>query len=158
MTKEDVFTVYEFDADNGQFIWKDASRKGVKGAHAGHTDKAGYTRIRLCGRYFMAHRLVWLLKTGVMPSKQIDHINGIRSDNKPLNLREVAPATNSENQRKAHWHSQTGLLGASPSYKSWKAQIKINGKNFHLGMFDSPMEAHQAYVNAKRQFHSGCTI
>jgi len=46
------------------------------------------------------HRLAWLLQTGSWPSNEIDHINGVRDDNRWSNLRDVSRAVNMQNQHK----------------------------------------------------------
>lgn len=109
----------------------------------------------------MAHRLVWLHLYGEWPEHGIDHINGRRSDNTAANLRSVPQSENVQNQRKARRDNKsTGLLGVSrPSGRSkYRAQIMAQGRNRYLGYFDTPEEAHAAYLAAKRQLHPGCTI
>jgi len=124
----------------------------------------GYRCIKVLGRLQLAHRLAWLYVHGVWPDHEIDHLNGIRSDNRLGNLRDVSRTTNSENQRRATvGNTSTKLLGATLDdsvyrRKPFKAQIKVNGRSRHLGMFATAEEAHQAYVDAKRQLHEGCTI
>jgi hypothetical protein len=55
-------------------------------------------------------------------------------------------------------HSSHGFLGVARSKKRWKAHIKISGKQQTIGIYDTPEEAHSAYVEAKRRLHLGCTI
>lgn len=154
MKKEDVLRTYVYHCETGTFDWKNP---GIR-RKPGHASKAGYLRLIVDHQYYPAHHLVWLIERGQLPDQQIDHIDGDRSNNRIGNLRQVSPVVNSQNQRKAHRTSSTGLLGASPAYKSWRAQIKVYGRNIHLGMFKSPEEAHAAYVRAKRVLHRGCTI
>lgn len=77
-----------------------------------------------------------------------DHIDGNKLNNTRANLRTTTRSQNNANQRKTrgtskykgvHWHEHTG---------KWKAEIKMNGKAKHLGLFDSEEEAAQAYNNA----------
>lgn len=159
MSPKTILENYQFDVETGVFTRKGAlPGKGI--VEAGN----GYIRIFLCGRYYPAHHIAWLLCHGCFPSLQIDHINGDRADNRSSNLREVTAVENSQNQRRPHSTSSTGLLGASPIRQTgmvserWRAQIKVNGRSIHLGSFGSPADAHQAYINAKRRLHPGCTI
>ena len=157
MKISDVTDVYNYDKNTGLFSWKESSRKGVRKNHIGSAQN-GYLRLRVNKVYYCAHWLVWLIEKGSLPTKQIDHINGIKNDNRIINLREVDPILNSQNQRKAHKTNKCGLLGVSPSYGSWKAQIKVNKKSIHIGQFKTPQLAHEAYINAKRLYQPGCTI
>jgi hypothetical protein len=120
--------------------------------------KAGYAMMCIEGRRYRAHRLAWLYVTGEWPSNEIDHINGIRNDNRFENLRDVPGRINSQNQRKAKPFNQSGILGATKKRNRWSSAIGINGKTVRLGVFDTPEEAHAAYVKAKRELHEGCTI
>lgn len=156
MIKEEILRSYKYDCSTGGFLWS-STKMHIKRT-PGHFASNGYLRLRFRDRYFPAHHLVWAIETGSLPSSQIDHIDGDRLNNRFSNLREVSPIENSQNQRYAHKTSKSGLLGASPSGKAWRAQIKVNKKSIHLGSFNTPDEAHSAYINAKRMLHKGCTI
>ena len=120
----------------------------------------GYCRVSFDSKRYLAHRVVWLYVHGSWPELDIDHINGNKSDNRLANLREVDRSTNLQNQRRARKDNVSGLLGVTtfiPNRK-WRASVYINGKRIHIGMYESPEEAHQAYLVAKRQMHKGCTI
>jgi hypothetical protein len=83
----------------------------------------------------------------------IDHINGNRSDNRIENLRVVTGMQNANNQQTRLAGARKAMLGASfhkPSGK-WISRVKINGKDKYLGLFDTPDEANQAYLAAKRE-------
>lgn len=100
-------------------------------------DMQGYLQGRVNGRRYQAHRVIWLLAWGVWPDGEIDHVNGIRSDNRLSNLREASHAENQRNQKMPStntsgvvgvcWHLATG---------KWRAQIRKNGVTKHLGYFD----------------------
>jgi len=88
-----------------------------------------------------------------LPDGDIDHIDGDRSNNKLSNLRIVTRAENMQNQRKAKGNSRIGLLGVSANKGRWMARIKRNGVMRHIGTFDTPQQAHAAYIAEKRVFH-----
>ena len=92
--------VLGYDAKTGVFVWRYV-RKGMSSNRslvAGMPRKVrGYRYIRIDGQLYAAHRLAWLYIHGRWPVDQIDHINGIRDDNRLVNLRE---ATNGQNQQK----------------------------------------------------------
>lgn len=116
----------------------------------------GYHYISVLNKQYLAHRLAWLYVTGEWPKNHIDHIDGNRANNKFDNLRDVTNAENHQNIYKANSNNKNGLLGASQSnkrYKKYQARIKHNYKTYCLGTYDTPEEAHLAYVKAKRQIH-----
>ncbi len=122
---------------------------------------AGYVQVRVRGVNYRAHRIIWLWLNGVWPSLHIDHVNGIRSDNRPSNLREVTQSTNLQNLKSAHADNQSGHLGVvhNPTRGNpWRAEIFYQGKKHFLGRYATPQEAHEAYLKAKRRLHEGCTI
>jgi hypothetical protein len=97
---------------------------------------------------FLGHTFAWYVTYNKMPDNQIDHINGVRDDNRISNLRDVTIQHNQWNQTKAKgcsWHKRD---------KKWKSQIGVDGKQIHLGYFDTEIEARQAYLDAKKQHHS----
>lgn len=151
----------DYDASTGVFTRKKAvARKTKIGAIAGWVDANGYVQITVNGKRYKGHRLAWMYVHGEFPSGVVDHINGNRADNRISNLRDVSMTENAHNRRCANRNSKTGLMGASlhrPSGR-WKAQIRINYKSIHLGVFNTPEEVHRVYLEAKRKVHGGCTI
>lgn len=147
--------------DTGHFIWL-VSRKGTKGigSVAGSINSHGYVDIQVLGLRIFGHRLALWYSTGTFPSEQVDHLNGIRSDNRIANLREASAAENKQNVKAARRHNKTGLLGVSFSkpMKKFQARIRVNNVVHRLGYFDSAEDAHQAYLAAKRSLHQFCTI
>jgi hypothetical protein len=117
--------------------------------------------ISIDGKYQLAHRLAWMMVTGSEPNDDIDHVNGIRSDNRFANLRTATRGENMQNERAARSSNKSsGLLGVSWSKAAgkWAAGIKLNGKKRHLGLFTDQQAAHEAYLVAKRDLHPFCTI
>ncbi len=91
--------------------------------------------------------------TGAWPD-QIDHINGDRMDNRWANLR---LATNSQNHAnsKRYVTNRCGFKGVSwrSDKNKWSARIVRNYRAKNLGYFDSPEQAHEAYVRAAEVVH-----
>jgi hypothetical protein len=54
--------------------------------------------------------------------------------------------------------STTGLIGATPCKGRFRASIMVAGKQRHIGVFDTAQQAHEAYIQFKREKHAGCTI
>jgi hypothetical protein len=105
------------------------------------------------------HQFAWFLTHGYVP-KTIDHINGDGLDNRLCNLREVTRQQNIQNHRKPPKHNTSGFLGVSyfKAGKKFSAHINLDGKKIHLGYFDEPDVAHQAYLTAKIKLHTSCSI
>lgn len=116
------------------------------GKIAGALNRKGYRDIHLAGRRFSAHRLVWLLETGALPT-EIDHKNGLRCDNRFSNLREVTRRENCQN-RKVMADNKSGLKGVWSHEGRWQAAICVDGKRIHLGSYDDAESAHRAYTAA----------
>lgn len=121
----------------------------------------------LCNGYLMVwdgkkvnycHRLIWEAVNGPIPlGFEIDHINGVRNDNRLINLRLVNRSQNNQNVRAARSDNMTsGIKGVSLHKQSgkWRARIRIRGKQFHLGMFDSIEKAQAAYAEAASTLHT----
>jgi hypothetical protein len=99
--------------------------------------------------------------TGKFPEICVDHINGVRDDNRWINLRSVSHSENCQNQKKAQLHNKTsGLLGVcwNKKQRKWVSFIRVNKHRMYIGCFDCKYEAHQAYLEKKRELHSTCTI
>lgn len=129
-----------------------------KGRVVGTINRGGYIRLRHNGGHASAHRLAFVAMLGRWPVGDVDHINGIRHDNRWVNLREGTDSLNMQNQRTPHASNKSGYLGVSWKNGKWKAQIRVNGKVVVVGRFDDPVTAHSAYLEAKRRHHAGCTI
>jgi hypothetical protein len=150
-----------YDPDTGIFTRKVRTSHRINvGDKAGSLRPDGYLKISLHHKAFLSHRLAWLYMTGEWPEHQIDHINGVRTDNRFVNLRDVTPTHNQQNQRVAHVRNKScGLLGVTLARNNkWQAQICVNKRQTFIGLFDTPQEASEAYLTAKRKMHAGCRI
>lgn len=158
MTDKSVADFVAYEPSTGRLTWRVSSSRAKVGHAAGHIDAHGYLRVRINGVNYLQHRLAWFIVHGEWPKGQIDHINGVRDDNRIVNLRDVNGTINNQNERHARKNSSTGLLGISPHKDKFKAQIKKDGKQTYLGLFKDADSAHAAYVAAKREMHAGCTL
>lgn len=150
-----VRELFAYDPRTGIFMWRVCpGRKFLVGKIAGRIKRDGYSYIGIDGRYYLAHRLVWAWMTGSWPRDQIDHINGIRDDNRFANLREATPLMNMQNRHGAT-KNKSGFLGVFRRNKKFMTKIRVNGKQIYLGIFVTPEEAHVAYLTAKRKLHPG---
>lgn len=128
------------------------------GHFVGSSSVDGYVYTKVDGKRYLVHRLIWFHVHGKWPDGPVDHINGLRSDNRLSNLRDVSTQVNAQNLRSAKSHNRTGLLGVAAKHKKFYARIAHNGETICLGTFETPQEAHAAYVGAKKVLHVGSTI
>jgi hypothetical protein len=150
--------VLHYDADTGIFarLTKRQQSVGTVPKNPNHA----YLNIGVDWKVYRAHRLAWLYVHGEWPKHQIDHINGNKLDNRIVNLRVATASQNKQNMKQARSDSRSGLIGASwyASGNKWRAAIQIDGKKKHLGYFDTAEEAHQIFMEAKRQHHKFNTL
>lgn len=151
-----LYDVLAYDHVTGIFRWKvKINRRIVVGGIAGYVAPDGYRYITIDGECYLAHRLVWFYIFHYWPIDQVDHCNGIRDDNRLINLRDVPRSWNNQNQRNARSTNKSKFLGVCVFGKRFKAQLKVNGKTHYLGLFDNAEIAHKAYISAKNKLHPG---
>jgi hypothetical protein len=153
MDYETARELFRLDRVTGVLYWASSpSRRAKIGAEAGCLNDYGYMRVRFRGVSYMTHRIVWLLVHGQWPEDQIDHINGVRADNRPENLRRATAAENQQNL-KVRKDNTSGFPGVRRSKSKWQAIIARGGERYHLGNFDTPEQAAAAYARAKAELH-----
>lgn len=105
-------------------------------------NRNGYRVGSLNRRKIYAHRAIWALHHGEWPVAQLDHVNGVRDDNRIANLRAVTQSQNSRNAAMPATNT-SGVIGVcrTRSGLKWFAQIKTNGENTYLGTFHTIEEA-----------------
>lgn len=114
-----------------------------------------YTTIRYLGKAVKAHVLAWYFCHGKWPTQQLDHKDRNKKNNAIGNLREVNTSQNCHNQFGARRSNKlTGLQGVKVHKRksgtvAYRASISVCGKDLHLGLFDTPEEAHSAYMKKK---------
>lgn len=154
LTIERLLEVVDYHANGSYFTWRGGwPRNRAAGKPAG-TLVSGYLQICIDQVKYKAHRLVWLCVYGEWPKGDIDHANGNRLDNDPDNLRIATPSQNGANKRLGS-NNTSGFKGVSycKSRGNYEARLKVNGKNFALGRFKTPEEAHEAYKTAAIEHH-----
>lgn len=143
-----------YDPATGIFTRIKHFRCRLRPGPAGCVFKDGYRHIQAVGIRRTASHLAWLYMYGEFPSGFLDHINGIRDDNRIANLRIATPLENSQNQRIPK-HNTSGVVGVRWNEKvnKWSAQISVKSKNIFLGYFLIKEEAISARIKAKEKYH-----
>lgn len=147
----------EYDEYTGIVVWKVKKANRIKaGAVAGGIHADGYLKISFNNKNHMLHRMIWALHYGEWPSEQIDHINGIRTDNRLCNLR---LATHSENAKNAGRVSlgvcgRKGVTTCRNKTNPYRARIQVDGQQIDLGCHRTIDAAAEAYRKAA-QFYFG---
>lgn len=148
-----------FDYRDGDLIWKaNTGSRNKIGSIAGADKGNGYIYVKIFGKRYYAHRIVWIMHNGDIPDGMfIDHINHNRSDNRIENLRIVTRLGNNRNKSKQA-NNSSGITGVTfcKQYGKWKAQINANGKTINLGRYATIEEAAKARKAAEKRlnFHT----
>lgn len=149
--------LFDYDPITGILTWKKSRSNRIKiGSVVGYKNPAGYLQVRIEGKLWMVHRIVWIRQTGKTPSNEIDHIDGCRDNNSWRNLRDVTKSVNMQNRKKADKDSRTGILGVTfdKQRKKFRAQLTMNGEKVLNKIFNTAEEAGEAYSLAKEKYHN----
>lgn len=139
LSREFLSERLEYNPSTGTLKWKYPYIKQRKFPQAGHASSNGYLRVVFSGQEYRAHRIAWCLATGEWPKEQIDHINGNKTDNRLINLREVSNRQNQHNQKKHRSGTHPGVRYCFSS-KAWTVKIS-KGKAYYLGQFKKKEDA-----------------
>jgi hypothetical protein len=154
ITQDRLKSILRYDPDTGRLFWIAARRNKIQpGSMAGNLNPDGYRRIKIDGRQFFVHKIVWLYVHGVMAKDQLDHINHCKDDNRIENLREVSNQENHRNQPiyKNNTSGVPGVYWKKPANK-WQARIMTGMGIKNLGYFKDYFEAVCARKSADLTF------
>lgn len=158
LTQEQLKFALSYDAQSGVFTWDNSLSQNInRGDVANCTNnRTKYKVLGLNNKRYLQHRLAWLYVYGEFPCGQIDHINGIRDDNRISNLRVVTAQENLKNQRMRVTNT-SGFTGVNWDKRAgkWKSQIDFNKKRIYIGTFSTIIDAVAARMkaNIKYGFH-----
>ncbi len=157
----------DYNPDTGLFIWKprDISKFPTPrtgkiwntkhaGTVAGSFPKDTYPKFRVFDKSYDMHRVVWLYNYGNFPVENIDHIDQDKQNNRIDNLRLATVSENGQNRIKPHGNNALGLLGVFRKRGKFAATICVKGKNKYLGQHPTKEKAYEAYLDAKKKYHT----
>lgn len=162
LSKEELNELFDYYPKSGKLIWKEKSPTSRANKifnskfafqEAGRITESGYLRVQIKNRDYYVHRIIWVM-TQEEPLTFIDHINGIKHDNRLANLRLATYAENLQNRNKPKSNNSTGVLGVSKKGTKFIAHICVNYKLKSLGSFNTIEEASNAYQKAKKELHT----
>jgi hypothetical protein len=154
VTVERLREILDYDSETGIFRYKQSTSDRMRVGDVAGWKARGYVKINISYETYRAHHLAWMFVHGEFPADEIDHIDGDRSNNAISNLRLATRGQNACNIR-LRSDNRSGLKGVSwdKNRGKWLAQIKANRKNFTLGRFDTPEQAHAAWATAAKRLH-----
>lgn len=136
-------------------------RKVAKHWNAGVGERAGcvksdsgYVIVAVDGYSLREHRMIWEMHNGPIPDGiEIDHINGLRSDNRVENLRLANRSEQSQNTF-IRLDNPSGVKGVTIRRDgAYVASIAIDGVSHWLGVFQTLEEAAAARISAENLLH-----
>jgi hypothetical protein len=122
---------------------------GIKGQKiiSKYNDGYIFIQFKIDKKYYIkGHQFAWywVYKECV---ECLDHINGIKDDNRICNLRSVTKQQNQWNRIKTKGYSYV------KRDNKWRSTITVNKKYIHLGIYNTEQEARNAYLSAKEIYH-----
>lgn len=146
---------YFYLGENGLYykIWRKGLSRDCVGKRAGNDHHSGYKYVKIKGKLYAEHRIVWLMVYASFPDGELDHKDLDKKNNSVDNLRQSSRTSNCANRE--GW-SKSGYKGvySNKRGKPWYAKIRIDGKDVHLGNFDCPIDAAKAYDDAATNTHN----
>lgn len=154
ITHKELTSSLNYNPETGIFTWKIASGSASIGKVAGFktNSQADYLSIRINGKSYLCHRLAWFYMKGCWPKGLIDHINGVKNDNRISNLREV---TRGQNKTNSVSSSNTGIKGVHllKGKNTYKVMFKLKGKSICLGYTDDIELAELMSIAFREKYH-----
>ena len=151
-TKDYLNSLFEYK--DGNLYWKISKGAKKAGSKAGTLKPDGCLHICIDKKMYLLHRIIFMMNYGYLP-KQIDHIDGNRSNNHIDNLR---PATHSQNAQnaKVRKDSINGLknIKFNQKNKTWDVRIQANKTRLFIGSFKDLELAELVAMEARNKYHN----
>lgn len=142
-------SIYFYDGKDLRYRIRRSNQ--VAGKIVGTIGQDGYRKCAHMGKQYKVHRLIWLLVYGEWPKNFIDHINGVRDDNRLDNLRDVSHSVNVLNQQP---RGKCPYVGVNKQGRTgrFEASLQVSGKRRYLGTFDTQDDALAARTAAEIKY------
>lgn len=138
----DLLKYLHYNPNTGHLTWINKIAKNtILNTRAGCLEKTGYRSIKLFGKKYLEHRLIWFYVHGEFPKQQLDHINQIRDDNRIINLREVSISENARNRSQQNSRLKERGIWYCKRRKRYIAEIRLMGKKIYQKSFTDIDEA-----------------
>ncbi len=165
-----------YDPDTGHLFWlerpaemfsceKQTAERNAAKWNNKHSGKAAFTAPgstgyfcgKIFGKRYSAHRICWAIYYGKWPKNNIDHIDGVTTNNKISNLRDVNDQENSIN-RKISSANKSGMTGVvwNKNLNKWHAYITYKRKTSNLGFYENFNEAVSKRKEAEIKYGFSC--
>lgn len=167
ITQDLLRSLLTYDPETGDLFWRERPIEIFNSHGAGlswnkryantvalsFVTRRGYKHGTIFGKSFLAHRVCYALHHGLWPENHIDHINGIKTDNRISNLRDVDHVENQKNKpmQSNNKSGHTGVFWCTRDRK-WQASIHAKGRLKYLGQFSQISDAVAARDVAKSKF------
>ena len=150
----ELYRRFDYNLTTGTLKYRHTVGGNRKGAVAGSLHKNGYRYVVISGYSYLEHRIADAMYSGYWSTTDIDHINGVRNDNRIENLRRCGRKENSKN-RKMPKNNTKGIVGVywHKDEQKWNPQIRVDWKLKNLGYFDDFFEACCARKSAERKYN-----
>ena len=152
LNKDKLLKIFEYK--NGELFWKKPFGKKTKvGQKAGSKQSLGYLQVSINKKKYLLQRIIFVMHHGYFP-KEVDHINGVKSDNRIENLRDVTRSQNINNKSKPITNtSGTKNVYFHPSRNKWQVKLFIHGVSKSFGYYDDLELATLVSQEARNKYH-----
>lgn len=156
---EELARLFTYDRESGVPYWRIRDRNTIRHNYVAGSVKGakdGYRRVGIKGKRYREHRIIMALCFGHIPENaEIDRINRVRDDNRPVNLRFVTRGGENQRNQSLSGKSTTGVTGVYflKAKKKYIAHIKLGRQLRYIGCYNTLEEAAAARAEANLRFN-----
>lgn len=152
ITAERAKQLFTYDPETGALARRPETVRACNRSRAASTirtlDKDGYIVVKVEGKCYPAHRIIFLMMTGRWPHPTVDHDNRDKADNRWVNLTEATHAENNENRGPVRRFDVPNVYKTANTGR-YEARAFVGGRKRRLGTYDTPEEADAAIALAR---------
>ncbi len=156
-SQEYLAQLFRYEDGSLIYVRSPHPRKQLIGTVAGCKNGNGYMQVCIDGVVWLQHRIIWKLLKGETP-ESLDHRDGDAANNHIENLRGATHAQNQHNTKRIRISaSGERNIRVQPNGR-FRAQVGLNKRQIHIGVFDSKDEAVAAVIAARAKYHGEFSI